>query len=448
MFIKEVKACLVVVVFLIALLQISLISANKMQYIYDEDSVIAVAEFDNSGIMVKRYIPQWGILDFSLFEDSISEKNLVYYEKCGFDGNIMPETIRPLGAKNPTMLGCNYGYNDPDLPKDKVISQNLPLKSFVEIFPYWVPMLGSMRKFKEEARLGNNMGSVVAFSSLLLDCAMISGGGMGAERQPTSMVPITPITNPARLLPAGKVPVGLLMTQETSLWIEYLAGGRTNTLIRNQIAGNYEYQVKYWAKRLSPRYASIADISDIEQIGYIELLKAIKNCPDPFLNFKDYSFTGIRRGIGNQFYHKKMIERLAKYKISAIRNIENEFMGQGISPTDTEIAEKAGLNPEQVTQIKQIFNTRNYGLLSNDEETLLGRNTDNAFRIIEAKDSWQNIIKKSGLSKEEILALKLYSNDLKTTEILETIGLNHKENPSTIINGALKKINKAFPNGF
>ena len=137
-----------------------------------------------------------------------------------------------------------------------------------------------------------------------------------------------------------------------ALWLNYL-NDKSNKKLRDEIIVQYIYLTKYVIGRIKLNLPPNFAIEDITSFGIEGLIDAIeKFSPDKGAHFETYAIMRIRGTIIDKIRSQDWLPRSTRKKIKDIKNIIEDLKQElGRTPTTTEIAEAAGIEPEKVNSI-------------------------------------------------------------------------------------------------
>jgi RNA polymerase sigma-B factor len=222
-----------------------------------------------------------------------------------------------------------------------------------------------------------------------------------------------------------------------------------------ELVRRYEFVVKAHARRYRD---SPEPLEDLMQVGYLGLLKAINNFdPARGSSLIAYAQPCVSGELKRHFRDKRWqvrVQRASQENMLAVRDTRAALTQElGRAPDDRELAEAAGLSPEELREAEHAeMAFRPYYLdapVSADEEAatfgeLLGGNDPGIEHAIESTALWTHW---SALPERQqrILALRFYGN-MTQAEIGERLGISQMH-VSRLLDSALARLGDCLTEG-
>jgi len=118
------------------------------------------------------------------------------------------------------------------------------------------------------------------------------------------------------------------------------------------LLSKYAYLVKRAVAHLNGNVSASVSQEDLEQIGLMGLLEAIRRYGVPDEGFENFAFTRIRGSILDELRRQDWRPRGVRQAANKLNHIRRELTKKlGRDPTETELAQKTGLGIEKVREL-------------------------------------------------------------------------------------------------
>ncbi|TWU06764.1 RNA polymerase sigma factor FliA [Symmachiella macrocystis] len=243
-------------------------------------------------------------------------------------------------------------------------------------------------------------------------------------------------------------------------WQEYKKD-QTNLQLRNKLMERYLPLVRYNAERVWAKLPEGVDLNDLISAGVFGLMDAI----DAFdlergVKFETYCVPRIRGAMLDELRTMDWVPRLVRSKASKLENARKKAEAEvGRPPTDSEIAAKMELSPEEFNKHKSEANAVNLVSLNKkwyetdsykdvrEIDVLEDGKGEDPTESIQRRDLMKLVTK--GLNRNERLIIILYYyEELTMKEIGNTLGLSESrvsQMHSSIVNRLKDQLRRRRP---
>ncbi len=206
----------------------------------------------------------------------------------------------------------------------------------------------------------------------------------------------------------------------------------------------YAPLVKRIARQLSSQAGASLDRADMEQIGLMGLLEALRRYGVPDDKFAGYATLRVRGAILDELRRLDWRPRTVRQDSHRLRDTQRELRKQlGREPTDGEIAERAGITLDALQALQMADNAETLASFDELVEDLSNRASDSASpeaQYLRRRSLEQAL---ASLDEREQRVIQLYYEfELSLKEIAAVLGLTDAR-VCQINKGALKKM-RAF----
>lgn len=216
-------------------------------------------------------------------------------------------------------------------------------------------------------------------------------------------------------------------------WQEYKQTG--NPALKNTLAEEYLYIVKYLADRLAERLPHNVQVEDIASAGIFGLLDAI----DKFdlargVKFETYCVGRIRGSMLDELRSMDWVPRLTRARANRLeqtfQKLENEL---GRAPTDEELAKALGVSLAELEDLFKDVSAATVGFAQRrphgKDDIVLGVDIMEDTRIEgpldeSARKDFLDYVQKNLNAKERYILMLYYFDDLTLKEIGTILGLS------------------------
>ena len=122
---------------------------------------------------------------------------------------------------------------------------------------------------------------------------------------------------------------------------------------RNQLVQDHLWLVKHIARMVAARFPDTVDIDDVTSAGAVGLIKAADDFdPTREVKFETYARYRIRGSIMDDLRQQDALPHSKRSKLRQIEKAIEDLEGRlGRYPTEGEIAEKAGMSQEEISNL-------------------------------------------------------------------------------------------------
>lgn len=236
------------------------------------------------------------------------------------------------------------------------------------------------------------------------------------------------------------------------LWRQYKQTGEL--ALRNELVLRYGWLVKSIVRRVSSVSGSYTEAEDLVSYGVIGLMKAIEKFdPDKGVAFETFATYRIRGEIIDYMRRNEWVPRSVRKRILDIETATGHLVNElGRYPTDTELAQRLGLNSAELLQA--LSEKERFSLISFEEMLCDTVKVDSEFPDFETpeghlqENELLDMLTKAldELPERDRLIMTLYYyEELTLREISEIIGVSESR-ISQIHSRAIEKMKKSLKN--
>lgn len=219
------------------------------------------------------------------------------------------------------------------------------------------------------------------------------------------------------------------------LWKQYQED-KNNKAVRDKLIVQYIYLTRYVIGRIKVNLPPSFSYEDIASYGVEGLIDAVeKYSPDKGAKFETYALMRIRGAIIDKIRANDWLPRTIRKKIKEVKETIQELKNElNRMPTNTEVAEKLGIEKEKVdeilasdTSVDSLYDKKNLGDESVEIiDTIEDSKSERPEEIAEKKDAKKELEKalKRLPERERMLLVFYYHENMTLKEIGEAINVS------------------------
>lgn len=190
----------------------------------------------------------------------------------------------------------------------------------------------------------------------------------------------------------------------------------------NRWLAHYAYLVRRVCSHLRSQVSAGFDQDDIEQVGLMGLLEALRRYGEPDAGFEGFAFKRIRGAILDELRRQDWRPRRVRQAAHDLNQHQRTLLNRlGRAPTDEELASAAGLSLEEVRELHYANQAEQMQCLE-DWLAKGGDLSSNQQQRMETEETIAHALSQMD-ERERLLVALYYQHELNMKEIALTLGL-------------------------